>query len=72
MYILQIRARSGNDKVKAMSLDLSSLKSIQQCAEDLKGVTDKIDILVNNAGKMEEDFVLSNNVEIAIYVHMYI
>jgi NAD(P)-dependent dehydrogenase (short-subunit alcohol dehydrogenase family) len=50
--VAEIKARSGNDKIKAMSLDLSSLKSIKQCAEDLKGVTNKIDILVNNAGVM--------------------
>jgi NAD(P)-dependent dehydrogenase (short-subunit alcohol dehydrogenase family) len=50
--VAEIKAKSGNDKIKAMSLDLSSLKSIKQCAEDLKGVTNKIDILVNNAGVM--------------------
>lgn len=33
-----------------MAIDLSSLRSISDCAEIIKSKFDKIDILINNAG----------------------
>ncbi|CAG2109543.1 unnamed protein product [Medioppia subpectinata] len=36
--------------IKLLSLDLSSLKSVRKCVEELSGLETKVDILINNAG----------------------
>ncbi|CAG2106075.1 unnamed protein product, partial [Medioppia subpectinata] len=38
--------------IKLLSLDLSSLKSVRKCVEELSGLETKVDILINNAGVM--------------------
>ncbi|KAF4999591.1 hypothetical protein FGRMN_2339 [Fusarium graminum] len=50
-------------KVKLLTLDLSSLKSVRDAAEEVNGWTDapKIDVLVNNAGIMATDFKLTED-----------
>ncbi len=47
-----IKSASGNNNVEVEQLDLSSFKSIRQCAAILQDKLDKIDILINNAGVM--------------------
>ncbi|CAG2100594.1 unnamed protein product, partial [Medioppia subpectinata] len=38
--------------IKLFSLDLSSLKSVRKCVEELSSLKTKVDILINNAGVM--------------------
>ncbi|CAG2115162.1 unnamed protein product [Medioppia subpectinata] len=38
--------------IKLLLLDLSSLKSVRKCVEELSGLETKVDILINNAGVM--------------------
>ena len=45
----EIRKDTGN-QVDVHKLDLSSLKSVRECAQILVDKEDKIDILINNAG----------------------
>ena len=46
---MDIEKVTGN-KVESKQLDLSSLKSVRQCASNLANQLDKVDILINNAG----------------------
>ena len=46
--------------VDILKLDLSSLKSVRECAQVLLDEEEKIDILINNAGKIVELYV--NNI----------
>jgi NAD(P)-dependent dehydrogenase (short-subunit alcohol dehydrogenase family) len=50
--VAEIKQRSGSNAVRALSLDLADLKSIEKCTNELKSSVGKIDILVNNAGVM--------------------
>jgi hypothetical protein len=50
--LIDIKSKSGNSNIFAIPLDLSSLKSIKECASMLKSKVSRIDILVNNAGVM--------------------
>ena len=43
---------SKNDEVEVVRLDLASLSSVRECAEELNGRLERIDLLVNNAGVM--------------------
>ena len=47
----EIRKDTGN-QVDVLKLDLSSLKSVRDCAQMLLDKEEKIDILINNAGKL--------------------
>lgn len=50
---IDIRAKAPDcPSVKVYQLDLASLKSVRQCAQELLDTQQKIDILVNNAGIM--------------------
>ena len=46
-----IEAKTGN-KVEIEKLDLASLKSVRECANQLISKLDQVDILINNAGVM--------------------
>ncbi len=46
-----IKNESNSSSVEYKLMDLSSLKSVRKCAQDLLDSEEKIDILVNNAGK---------------------
>ena len=39
-------------EVKALTLDLSSLQSVKDCAEKIMQTEDKLDYLINNAGNV--------------------
>jgi protochlorophyllide reductase len=47
-------ARVG-DRAESVTLDLASLASVAEAAEEVKGKTSRLDILVNNAGLMAVD-----------------
>ena len=47
----EIREDTGN-QVDVHKLDLSSLKSVRECAQVLLDKEERIDILINNAGKV--------------------
>ena len=48
--ILEIKEKTKNEKISYIRLDLSSFKSIKECAESFKKQYDHLDILINNAG----------------------
>ena len=48
----EIKQESANENISFYKLDLSSLKSVQECAKTMKEREEKIDILINNAGVM--------------------
>ena len=50
--VVEVRARSGNDKVVFQILDLASLESVRQFASAVLEEEPTIDILINNAGVM--------------------
>ncbi|KAK5867424.1 hypothetical protein PBY51_011917 [Eleginops maclovinus] len=48
----EVRNRSGNDQVVVRKLDLASLQSVRQLAEDILASEERLDVLINNAGIM--------------------
>ena len=48
--VREIKEASGSQTVQFLPMDLASLKSIRQCAEQLLETEEKIDYLINNAG----------------------
>ncbi|KAL0977990.1 hypothetical protein UPYG_G00164380 [Umbra pygmaea] len=48
----EVRRRSGNGNVVVKQLDLASLQSVRDLAEDVQRTEDRLDILINNAGIM--------------------
>lgn len=50
LAVAQIKAESGNHKVKYYTVDFSSQKSVRTLAEKVKKDYQKIDVLINNAG----------------------
>jgi NAD(P)-dependent dehydrogenase (short-subunit alcohol dehydrogenase family) len=48
--LAEIRARSGSDMVEVMALDLASLASVRDFAQQWGDGHDRLDVLVNNAG----------------------
>jgi len=50
--IEQIRARTGNQDVKALLADLSSQRQIRDLARHVRGRYPRLDVLINNAGGM--------------------
>ena len=54
----QISEETGNP-VDVMKLDLSSLKSVRECAQMLLDKEEKIDILINNAGNIIIKYLIS-------------
>ncbi len=57
----EIRAVTGNNNVSLLDLDLSSLDSVRQCAEQFKSCHDKLDILLNNAGLTSASEVITED-----------
>lgn len=55
----QIIDQTGNSNVHLESIDLSSVASVQACADRISSQTDRLDVLVNNAGNAFEKRELS-------------
>ena len=45
-----IRTDTGNKNVDIIKLDLASLTSVRECADNILKTEERIDILINNAG----------------------
>ncbi len=61
LAVAQIKAESGNHKVKYYTVDFSSQKSVRTLAEKVKKDYQKIDVLINNAGGTFTNFKLSED-----------
>jgi len=48
--VAEIRARSGNNAVDVVALDLADLGSVRRCAAEVLERSDRLDVLVDNAG----------------------
>lgn len=57
----QIKAKTGNSKLRYYMADFSSQRSIRAVAEKVKKDYQKIDVLINNAGGTFTDFKLSED-----------
>ena len=49
--LADIRADTCNSNLTVVKLDLASLASVRECAEEIKAEESRLDILINNAGK---------------------
>jgi NAD(P)-dependent dehydrogenase (short-subunit alcohol dehydrogenase family) len=47
-----IRAQAGRDSVAIVHLDLASLRSVRQAADDIRAACPRLDLLINNAAVM--------------------
>ncbi|KAA6359486.1 MAG: hypothetical protein EZS28_044987 [Streblomastix strix] len=52
-YAVELKEKTGNNKIHVIQLDLNSLSSIKQCAEEYKALNLPLNILLNNAGIMD-------------------
>lgn len=52
----EIKKASKNDKVSLLICDLSSLKSVRQCADAFQAKYNRLDVLINNAGLMVDAY----------------
>ena len=59
--VAEIKSITGNDKVEFIKLNLLSLKSVKQFADQFKLKYDKLHILLNNAGVMMCPYGLSED-----------
>ena len=59
--IADIKSYAGNDNIHLYTADLSSQKSIETVATQIKNDFDKLDVLLNNAGAVFNNFQLSKD-----------
>lgn len=57
----RIKAQSGSDRVGHLLLDLSSLHSVRNAAQEFKSRFERLDVLINNAGCYFSDLQLSED-----------
>ena len=55
----EIIESTGNKDVEIYKLDLASLKSVRECAEEVNKKESRLDILINNAGTTYRPLVKS-------------
>ena len=48
--VKEIIESTGNKDVEVYKLDLASLKSVRECAEEVNKKEQRLDVLINNAG----------------------
>lgn len=58
----EVRKRSGNGNVIVKQLDLASLQSVRQLANDVIATEERLDVLINNAGKPMNDITTCTNI----------
>ncbi|MFZ5939184.1 MAG: SDR family NAD(P)-dependent oxidoreductase [Bacteroidota bacterium] len=51
--LAEIKGISGRDEVELLKIDLSSRKSVQDAAQDLKGRVEQLDVLIHNAADFD-------------------
>ena len=54
-----IKSSTGNSEVVVRHLDLSSLQSVREFAQQIIETEDRLDILINNAGKQSGEWIQS-------------
>lgn len=57
----QLKSKHGNQNIIPIRLDLSSLRSIHESAEQIKSQFKNIDVLINNAGVMVPPYTLTED-----------
>lgn len=57
----EITRDTGNADISLLDLDLSSLSSVRQCAQEFKETHSKLDILLNNAGMTAPEEVITED-----------
>ena len=57
----EITQETGNTNISLLDLDLSSLSSVRQCAQEFKATHNKLDILLNNAGMNAPEEVITED-----------
>jgi NAD(P)-dependent dehydrogenase (short-subunit alcohol dehydrogenase family) len=57
----RLKAKHGNQNIVPVKLDLSSLKSVHECAEQLQSLYKNIDVLINNAGVMVPPYTITED-----------
>lgn len=58
----EVRKRSGNGNVIVKQLDLASLQSVRQLADDVIATEERLDVLINNAGKPTNDTTMCSSI----------
>lgn len=57
----QLKVKHGNQNIVPVRLDLSSLKSVHECANQLRALYKNIDVLINNAGVMVPPYTITED-----------
>ncbi len=57
----KLKAKHGNQNIFSEKLDLSSLKSVRECAERIRPLHKSIDVLINNAGVMVPPYTVTED-----------
>lgn len=57
----KLKAKHGNQNIVPVKLDLSSLKSVHECAEQIRSLYRNIDVLINNAGVMVPPYTITED-----------
>ncbi len=57
----RLKVKHGNQNIVPVKLDLSSLKSVHECAEKIRSAYKNIDVLINNAGVMVPPYTITED-----------
>ncbi|MCX2982753.1 SDR family oxidoreductase [Halieaceae bacterium IMCC14734] len=60
-FAAELKSASGNDNISLLDLDLSSLKSVRECAAEFLSQHDTLDVLLNNAGMTSSAEVITED-----------
>jgi NAD(P)-dependent dehydrogenase (short-subunit alcohol dehydrogenase family) len=57
----KLKSKHGNQNIIPVRLDLSSLKSVHECADKIRSLYKNIDVLINNAGVMVPPYTITED-----------
>ncbi len=57
----KLKSKHGNQNIIPVKLDLSSLKSVHECADKIRSLYKNIDVLINNAGVMVPPYTITED-----------